>query len=124
MLFYRGNMPQWPGACTGNTHWTRVRDAEAALRHAIIAHRHAEGEEAAMMKAKAVFRFAVRLLAARLRAVRALLAKKSPRGGSKAPSHELESLRHREATMRAEGIAVILAEFDVPDVLSLLSGAS
>jgi hypothetical protein len=102
---------QWRAQFSGLTHASKVADAEDTLRAAVAAFR-AAGPEAAPAKAKAVRRLAARLLTIRLKVLKALCAAAVP---VNQPSPRFERLRQQEATVRAAGVAAILAEFGAPD---------
>src|SRR5258708_833125 len=94
---------QWLGQFSGHTHATRVEDAEHALRHAVTAFRTA-APRARGRKAESVRNLAERLLAARLKLLKARLAALGPvSAGREQNAAWIESLREREERTRAEG---------------------
>lgn len=109
-------MAQWAGGYSGNTHATRVAEAEAALRDAAVAMRSESPSNQpqkavanARKLAERVLSARVRMLKARLRALQDASAKeKAPSG-----SEEFASLRARLATVQEQGLPGILAEFDL-----------
>jgi uncharacterized Zn finger protein len=100
-------LAQWSGQFSGNTHATRVQEAEAVLRHAVAALKSATADEERTKKANAVQQLAKRLLQARVRLLKARLASEPP------PAAGLASLRQRLEVTQASGVAAILAEFGV-----------
>ena len=70
-------MAQWLGQFSGHTHATKLEDAETALRHAVAVFR-AAGPDDHGRKSKAVRNLAERLLAARLKLLKARLAALEP----------------------------------------------
>lgn len=114
----RCDVAQWRGFFSGHTHATKVEDAEDALRHAVTIFRAAELENRER-KAKSVRNLAERLLAARLKLLKARLAALEPVAeGRDVNADGIESLRDREARTKAEGVSGILAEFGATDALA------
>jgi hypothetical protein len=108
---------QWLGQFSGHTHATKVQDAEDALRHAVAAFR-AAGSNDRRRKAKAVQNLAERLLSARLKLLKARLAKLEPAAeGREVNRGGIEALQARETRTRAEGVGGLLAEFGALEVL-------
>ncbi|MBI3759170.1 MAG: hypothetical protein HY269_05380 [Deltaproteobacteria bacterium] len=101
-------MAQWHLQFTGHTHATHVEDLELSLRQAIDAFREAASSEVREKKAKAVQNLAKRLLAARLRLLKARIAA-APR------STGIDSLCQREIETRSKAINGILIEFGALD---------
>jgi hypothetical protein len=109
-------MAQWLGQFSGDTHATRVEDAEAALHHTVVVFRAASSDEDRKRKAKSVRNLASRLLSARLKLLKARVAALKPVAeNAKGQSCGIESLQQREAKMRAEGLNGIFIEFGVPN---------
>ncbi|HWG43928.1 MAG TPA: hypothetical protein VN688_14215 [Gemmataceae bacterium] len=113
-------MAQWLGQFSGNTHATKVQDAEAALRHAVTVFHATDSSEARANKAKAVRGLATRLLSARLRLLKARIsaAEDHQLRHAGSPNGGIESLRLREAKMRVEGLNAVLVEFGVSDLIA------
>lgn len=111
-------MAQWLGQFSGHTHATRVEETEVALRHTVAVFCAAVSRKAQVTKAKAVRMLANRLLSARLRLLKAQIAKREP-GSVEAEKQSggSESLRQREAKLRAEGLLGILVEFGAQDAV-------
>jgi hypothetical protein len=65
---------QWLGQFSGRTYETRVQDVEDTLKHAVLAFCESSPADDREAKAKNVRNLAKRLLQARLRHLRALLA--------------------------------------------------
>jgi hypothetical protein len=106
---------QWLGQCSGHTHATKVEDAEDALRHAIAVFRTAAPDDRGR-KAELVRNLAERLLAARLKLLKARLVALEPLAEGQRNAAGIESLREREARTRAEGVSGILVELGAADV--------
>jgi hypothetical protein len=104
-------MAQWRGQFTGLTHETKVADAEDSLRTAVAALRAAE-PNALPAKVKAVRRLAARLLAVRLKALKARRVLATP---LIEPSTRYDLLVQEEAATRTAGVDAILVEFGAPD---------
>jgi len=111
---------QWSGGFAGNTHATRVNDAEAALRHAVSALKAGSASPDMVKAAKTVRQLAKRLLSARVRMLKARLSalQDASAGGTRDPeSQELAPLRQRLAEAQAQGLAEILVEFSAKEAL-------
>jgi len=107
-------MAQWRNQFTGNTHTTKVRDAESALRNAVMAFHAASSSDRREQKAKTVRNLAKRLLSARLRLLKSRLVAAKP----VQTESNLESLRRREARTSEKGLDGILVEFGAPDAIT------
>jgi hypothetical protein len=109
-------MAQWAGGYSGDTHATRVAEVEAALRQAAAALK-SEAADGPTPKAVAKARkLAERLLSARLRMLKARIsALKDASVQETVPpaGAQLASPRQRLATVEAQGLPGILAEFGV-----------
>jgi hypothetical protein len=106
-------MAQWAGGYSGNTHATRVDDAEAALKQAITTIRDRSADEPMAQDFAKVTRMAERLLSARVRMLKARLTAlqdASAQEGASAGA-QLSDLRDRLTTVQAQGVAGILAGF-------------
>lgn len=109
---------QWLDQFSGNTHATKVADAEDALRHAVTAYRKATPGDRGR-KAKSLRSRAERLLAARLKLLKARIAALEPVAeGREQNATGIESLREHEARTRVEGVSGILVEFGAADALA------
>ena len=111
-------MAQWLGAYSGNTHETKVGDAENLLRHAVAVLKSAGPGSDRERKGKAVARLAKRLLTARLNLANArIAAAEDVQTGVELArrSAEIASLKRREALMRTGGLEAILEEFSAKD---------
>jgi len=116
---------QWLGQFTGRTHETRVRDAEDALGRAVEAWRDVSTPHERPKKAQNVRHRATRLLQARIRLVRARLARaREPRmtGQSSAWADGIERLRAQETATRQRGVEAILVEFGA-EALAAVNGS-
>jgi hypothetical protein len=102
---------QWQWQFSGLTHESKVEDAEDTLRTAVAALR-AAGPDAVPAKARAVRRLAARLLAVRLKVLKARRAAATP---VNAPNPRFDRLLQQEAAVRAAGVDAILTEFGAPD---------
>ncbi len=109
-------MAQWAGGYSGNTHASRVAEAEAALRHAAAglrsespSHQSQQAVANARKLAERVLSARVRMLKARLSALQDASAKEVAPSGAE----EFASLRTRLATVQEQGLPGILAEFDL-----------
>jgi hypothetical protein len=108
-------MAQWMGQFSGNTHATRVEEAEAALRHAVVVYRAATPGVERDKKAKAIKRLANRLLMARLKLTKARIAAATDiqTGVPFAKrENEITPLELRYEKMREDGLDAILREFE------------
>ena len=106
-------MAQWTGQFSGMTHETKVRDIEESLRQAIDALTKAS-EADRDKKAKAVRHLSERLLAARLKALRARISVLTEAKNKRASGTQVMRLRMREQELDAQGISGIFREFRVP----------
>ena len=106
-------MAQWAHGYSGHTHDTKVLDIEKSLQQAIAAYQTAAAAERDQ-KSKAVHHLAERLLAARLKALRARVARlREP--DQKGYANELkQKLDHHAQKLESGGVAGILQEFRVP----------
>jgi hypothetical protein len=105
---------QWLGQFTGRTHETRVQDAQDALQHAVRAFHEVSALQARETKAKSVRHLAKRLLQARIRLLKARIARASePRmtGQPSAWNDGIDQLRAQENATRVGGVHGILVEF-------------
>lgn len=111
-------MAQWLYQFGGQTHATKVEDAEDSLRHAIEVLGSANSSNAREEKAKAVGRLAKRFMAARLKFLKARIAaaQEVQMGGKDARrAKEIASLKQRELLTREGGFEAILKEFGAQD---------
>lgn len=88
-------MAQWNGQFTGNTHATKVRDCEKALRHAATVLRACETEAHVGDKKKVVISLADKLLVTRIKFLKAKIYDAEPVTEDIRPARkrQLESLR-------------------------------
>jgi hypothetical protein len=110
---------QWLGQFTGQTHETRVQDVEDSFRHAVQALHETLPGAVRERSAKTVRHLAKRVLQARLRALKARIARASePRmtGQQTAWSDGVAALQAREVATRAGGTNAILVEFGVEEL--------
>jgi hypothetical protein len=105
---------QWLGQFTGRTHETRVQDGEDALKRAIQALRDVSAPHEVPKKTKNVRHLATRLLQARIRVLRARIARASEPRMTGQPSgwaDGVDLLRAQEGATRVGGVHAILVEF-------------
>ena len=105
-------MAQWAGGYSGNTHATRVADAEGALKQAITAIQAQPGIEATD-RAKVMW-MAERLLSARERMLKARLVALRDASVQDGPQAQLTDLRARLERLQKQAVAGILTEFGLP----------
>jgi hypothetical protein len=105
-------MAQWPGFYSGHTHETKVQDVEDSLRLAIQTYRTASGAQRAD-KLKAIRQLAERLLAARLKALRARISALTEPGRKSVHGAKAVHLRTRGQELQSQGVDDILREFGV-----------
>jgi hypothetical protein len=103
---------QWGGQFNGLSHQSKLADAEATLRAAVVALRAAAPAEAAS-KAKAVRRLAARVLNLR---VKMLKARRNAYGPVDNTSAWAQRLQEPERAVLAAGVSGILAGFAASDV--------
>lgn len=103
-------MAQWIGQYSGLTHETKVQDLETSLRKTVAACATAPEAERES-RGKAVEHLAGRLLAARLKAIRARLSALREPGQKRASEDQLKQLQTCEQELLAQGVAGILKEF-------------
>jgi hypothetical protein len=103
-------MAQWTGAYSGLTHETKVQDIERSLRLAIATFvTLPEAERAG--KLKAIRHLAERLLAVRLKALRARLSALTEPGSKGLDEGKASHLRAREMELQAQSVDDVLKEF-------------
>jgi len=105
-------MAQWTGFHSGLTHDTKVQDTEISLRQAVEPFRALpEAERAGKMKV--IRKLAERLLAVRLKALRARIAVLTEPGSKRLDDKQASHLRAREQELEAHGVDEILREFGI-----------
>jgi hypothetical protein len=105
-------MAQWQGAYAGNTHETKVAEAEQSLRLAVTA-LGASGELERASRMLAVARLALRVYQARLKALESKIARDSePRPGGD-PTEGFRRHQRRLELLLAGGPERIAQEFGV-----------
>jgi hypothetical protein len=110
---------QWNGQFTGNTHATKVKDCEGALRHAVDVLLACETETELAQKRKAVINLAEKLLIARIKLLKAKINDSEPvtEENQTAPrKQQLESLRQELSEAQDGGLHAILLEFGLGDI--------
>lgn len=105
-------MAQWTGQFSGHTHETKVQDIEDSLRLAIQTCR-AASEAERTGKLKAIRHLAERLLAARLKALRARISALTEPGSKSLDDTKAAHLRSREQELQTQGVEDILREFGI-----------
>ena len=107
-------MAQWAYGYSGHTHGTKVLDVEESLQQAITAHSMA-AEAERDHKSKAVHHLAERLLAARLKALRARIARLREPDYKGDASELIQKLDRHAQELESEGVTGILQEFGFHD---------
>ena len=110
-------MAQWLWQFTSLTHLTKIQAAADLLTHAVAVLHAMESGLDRDKKAKAVYRLADRLLAARIqwRKAQTELAIEALTGLTLAEREtKIESLRREDAELRVGGLAAIFDEFRIP----------
>jgi hypothetical protein len=107
-------MAQWMRQFSGLTHGTKVQDVEASLRQALAALSGAAYSDRAR-KAKAVRRLCERLLASRLKELRARYSALTEPGKKSEAGKRVVRLLARQNELNSQGIDGILKEFGVPE---------
>ncbi len=112
-------MAQWNGQYTGNTHATKVQDNEEILRNAVIVFSEANSTEEKTAKGKIIYKLADKLLAVRLKFLRAKLYEAEPVIEEKVSEQniQIEHLQQQIEKVRAEGVNGILTEFGVQELI-------
>jgi primosomal protein N'' len=105
-------MAQWAGQFSGFTHETKVQDVEHSLRQAITTYR-ALSEAERTGKLKAIQHLAERLLAVRLKALRARISALTEPGSKTLDDTKAAHLRTREQELEAQSADDILREFEL-----------
>ena len=103
-------MAQWSGQYSGLTHDTKVKDAEVSLRKAVESLSRLSTTDRSG-KMKHIRSLAERLLAARLKAMRARLSSLTEPGSTNLDAEQTSSLRARKEGVEAHGVEAILKEF-------------
>ena len=105
-------MAQWTGQFSGHTHESKVQDIEDSLRLAIQTYRTAsEAERTSQLKA--IRHLAERLLAARLKALRASISAITEPGSKRLDDTKASHLRAREHGLQAQSVDDILREYGI-----------
>lgn len=110
-------MAQWNGQFSDLTHDTKVRDLEDTMRKAVESLRAAADEER-MKKSRALRKLANRLLAARLRCIRARIAAQDRPEDNSPCAEAIASLRQMETSYRSDGVDGVLREFGMDERIS------
>ena len=105
-------MAQWTGQFSGFTHETKVQDIEHSLRQAISTYKVLPGPKRGG-KLKAIRQLAERLLAVRLKALRARISALTEPGSKSLDDTKAAHLRTREQELRAQSVDDVLREFEV-----------
>jgi len=118
-------LAQWVGQESGNTHDTRVQDAECALAHAVDLIRSAPSPKD-QKALKSVVRLAERVLSARTRRLKARLSelrRSSARSREEEQTLKTMALFQRKLDdLQSSRVAGILAEFGVGDLTFVPKG--
>lgn len=105
-------MAQWSKGFTGLTHETKVQDVEVSLRNAIET-LNGLPETERPVKMKSIQSLAERLLASRLKALRARKSALTEPWSNRLEAEQASYISKRIQTVEAEGIEGILNEFGV-----------
>jgi hypothetical protein len=105
-------MAQWAGQFGGFTHETKVQDIEISLRQAVMAFR-ALPEAERHGKLKTIRHLSERLLAARLKILRARISALTEPGNKTLDNRQASHLRTREQELEVQDVDEILREFGV-----------
>lgn len=103
-------MAQWTGQFSGFTHETKVQDIEHSLRQAIKTFETISGP-ARSEKLRAIQHLSEKLLAARLKALRARLSALTEPGSKSSGNEQASHLRTREQELQGQNEDDILKEF-------------
>jgi hypothetical protein len=103
-------MAQWTGQFGGLTHETKVQDIEQSLRQAIKTF-EAASEAERTGKLKAIQHLSERLLAARLKALRARISALIQPGSERLDERQTAHLQARKQELEAQSADDILKEF-------------
>lgn len=111
-------MAQWNGQFSGNSHKTKVLDLEHMLTHSVDVFKSCS-EETKSAKGKAVRKLAAKLLNGRLKMVKANLSETIPVEAKNWEKRRIQfdHLIAQEQKLESEGIAGILIEFDVEELI-------
>ena len=104
------SMAQWTGQFSGFTHETKVQDIEDSLRQAITTFK-ALPETERNGKLKAIRHLSEKLLAARLKALRARLSDMMEPGNKNLDDTKVGHLRTRVQELEAQDVNDVLREF-------------
>ena len=118
-------MAQWLGQFSGKTHRTAVSDAHDLMQHAVAAFISASPEDKPK-KAKAVRTLAKRLLAARVRFLKARLSSATDPALDEVLSeraHEIAKLEQALSTLISGGVPDILSEFSAQEASQTPKGS-
>src|SRR5882762_1612725 len=96
-------MAQWTGQFSGFTHETKVQDIEHSLRHAIKTF-EAAPEAERIGKLKAIRHLSAKLLAARLKALRARISALTEPGSKSSDDRQASHLRARQQELERQGV--------------------
>lgn len=105
-------MAQWTGQFSGFTHETKVQDIEQSLRQTITTYKALPEAERAG-KLKAIRHLAERLLAVRLKALRARISALTEPGSKGLDDTKAAHLRTREQELQDQSADDILREFEL-----------
>jgi hypothetical protein len=105
-------MAQWTGQFSGFTHETKVQDIEHSLRQAITTYK-ALPEAERVGKLKAIRQLSERVLAVRLKALRARISALTEPGSKSLDDTRAAHLRTREQELQAQSVDDILREFEI-----------
>jgi hypothetical protein len=106
-------MAQWARAYCGDTHETKVGDAERSLRLAVVAYHECE-TSSKESKQKQIHRLAERVLTSRLKALKARISMLNAPGIQKRKQIDISHLRLQIQSIKDDGVLGILKEFDAP----------
>jgi hypothetical protein len=108
-------MAQWARAYCGETHETKVADAEHSLRLAVAAYHDRETLlNESKQKQRQIHQLAERVLTSRLKALKARVSALESTAMNKRKETDSSHLRLQIQAMSDEGVSGILKEFNAP----------
>ena len=103
-------MAQWAGQFSGFTHETKVQDVERSLRQAVATFQ-ALPEAERTLKRKAIQHLAERLIAVRLKVLRARISALTEPGRKRLDDAQATLMQKREQELHAQTVEDVLREF-------------
>lgn len=112
-------MAQWRGQFTDLTHVSKVADREEQLRCAVATFHLSNQPDGKSKRAKSVMSLAKRLLAARVKLLKAMSNRMGPMS---VESRKKDPFLEQLQVVNDGGVHMILAEFDADDVFNYVDG--